>query len=112
MANDTIHIDLSEFVVGGDTYRFPDQWIDVADPGYKTPRQFKAIVTLASSTEEGASGKLLAALVRAWHITSESGEALPAPNDVDADDIPLAIAKRFTDVVMERITNLGSPFRG
>lgn len=105
MAPDTIHLSLEED-------GFPGQWIDVADPGHKSPKQFKVIVALAQGQEEGASGKLLAALIKSWHVLNpETGEALPPPAEADMEDVPLAIAKRFTDCVNERITHLGSSFR-
>lgn len=92
---------------------FPGQWLKINDPGHKSPKQFKAIVALAQSQEEGASGKLLAALIHSWHIENpEDGTPLPPPAEADADDVPIAIAKRFMDTVNERITNLGSPFPG
>ena len=91
---------------------FEGQWIEVVDPGQKSPRQFREIAALAESKDPQAGTHLLRALLSDWSVLDPAtGSPLPPPGEADPDDIPLRISKRFADEVTKLMQEL-VPFRG
>lgn len=100
--NGKIHIDLAEDSLEG-------QWVDIANLGLKSPKQFQRIAELAGESTPDSVRAFLAACVPAWSIKNpETGVSLPAPDspDMDPNDLPMIATKRIADNVREQLEGL------
>ena len=83
----------------------PGQWVDVANIGLRSPKQFQKVQALASDNSVESARAFVAEIVTAWNILDPiTGNPIPPPNspDLDLNDLPMIATKRFTEHIQDQ----------